>query len=474
MNESLYDRNLQKTLKYANVTILAHIPVFYAMASYFGTEHSIAIAAPLLLLIGQILITKITKSYFIGSILMGFSILALSGTMIHLGKGMIEWHFHIFVSIGILSLFANPWTIISAAATAAVHHVAFYFLLPTSIFNYKASIGIVAIHALFVVAEAIACTFLAYKFKKVLELQNQINTDIGPLIASIDNASKVSSDSCNDLLVNSDSNSSAITQISSTAEEISQMVASTKTQIANVIKNMTQTKESVNQSSEAIAQGDEFIKSLNSIKENMQKLQELSSQQLSSVVESVNIISDKTQIINDIVFQTKLLSFNASVEAARAGEHGKGFSVVAEEIGNLASTSGQASEEINEIVNRSKIQLNESVESVGDNLTKFQGDLESAFNIWKNVNDKLRNSFKEVETNSNQQESSLQQISSASDQQSIGVRELSDALSSIDESSHKNLAQIRNVESITKQLKSDSEKLNKMQESLAGDDKKAA
>ncbi len=50
-------------------------------------------------------------------------------------------------------------------------------------------------------------------------------------------------------------------------------------------------------------------------------------------------IGDKTKVINDIVFQTKRLSFNASVEAARAGEHGKGFAVVAEEVGNLAQMS---------------------------------------------------------------------------------------------------------------------------------------
>ena len=57
-------------------------------------------------------------------------------------------------------------------------------------------------------------------------------------------------------------------------------------------------------------------------------------------------IKDKVNIINDIVFQTKLLSFNASVEAARAGENGKGFAVVAEEVGNLASVSGKAANEI--------------------------------------------------------------------------------------------------------------------------------
>lgn len=48
-------------------------------------------------------------------------------------------------------------------------------------------------------------------------------------------------------------------------------------------------------------------------------------------------IKGKRKVINQIVFQTKLLSFYASVEVARAGESDKGFAVVAEEVGNLAT-----------------------------------------------------------------------------------------------------------------------------------------
>jgi methyl-accepting chemotaxis protein len=59
-------------------------------------------------------------------------------------------------------------------------------------------------------------------------------------------------------------------------------------------------------------------------------------QQIVGIVGMIQEIGNKTKIINDIVFQTKLLSFNASVEAARAGEQGKGFAVVASEVGSLA------------------------------------------------------------------------------------------------------------------------------------------
>jgi methyl-accepting chemotaxis protein len=66
-------------------------------------------------------------------------------------------------------------------------------------------------------------------------------------------------------------------------------------------------------------------------------------------------LSRITRIVNDLVFQSRLLSFNASIEAARAGEHGKGFSVVAEEVGTLAQSSGAAAQEIDKILGESQI-----------------------------------------------------------------------------------------------------------------------
>src|SRR5690606_1064272 len=67
--------------------------------------------------------------------------------------------------------------------------------------------------------------------------------------------------------------------------------------------------------------------------------------QIDEIGALIRRIEEKTSMINDIVFQTKLLAFNASVEAARAGEAGKGFAVVAEEVGSLAAKSGASAKE---------------------------------------------------------------------------------------------------------------------------------
>ena len=69
-------------------------------------------------------------------------------------------------------------------------------------------------------------------------------------------------------------------------------------------------------------------------------------QQIHHTNEAVMKINEAVSVISNIAKQTSLLALNASIEAARAGENGRGFSIVAEEIGKLASQSNQSAVEI--------------------------------------------------------------------------------------------------------------------------------
>lgn len=79
---------------------------------------------------------------------------------------------------------------------------------------------------------------------------------------------------------------------------------------------------------------------------------------VSSAIESINKTDQIIEIINGITSQIRILGINASIEAAHAGEMGKGFSVVASEIGNLTTSSQNATSEIKAIIDKMKADIN--------------------------------------------------------------------------------------------------------------------
>lgn len=94
--------------------------------------------------------------------------------------------------------------------------------------------------------------------------------------------------------------------------------------------------------------------------------------QLKTIVDTFEEIEEKTQVINQIVFKTQLLSFNASIEATRAGTHGKGFAVVAQEVGKLAEMSGSAAKEINNLLKKSSGGVRKSVDMASSVISEVE------------------------------------------------------------------------------------------------------
>ena len=93
---------------------------------------------------------------------------------------------------------------------------------------------------------------------------------------------------------------------------------------------------------------------------------------IENTANSVQEISQMTQIISEIADQTNLLSLNATIEAARAGESGRGFAVVASEISNLATQSQEAVVKIEEVTQKLVEDSISSVETVDSLVSEFE------------------------------------------------------------------------------------------------------
>jgi methyl-accepting chemotaxis protein len=119
---------------------------------------------------------------------------------------------------------------------------------------------------------------------------------------------------------------------------------------------------------------DELEKMANSLNEKVSSgnvlLQNLS-ESMGGISQSSEEISNIIKTIDEISFQTNLLSLNAAVEAARAGEHGVGFAVVADEVRNLANNSANSSKKIATIIHDSVGKIDDTTTATNNIINSF-------------------------------------------------------------------------------------------------------
>ena len=164
------------------------------------------------------------------------------------------------------------------------------------------------------------------------------------------------------------------------------------------------------------------------ITEKIQK----SNEEISSVVDLISEIGDKTNVINDIVFQTKLLSFNASVEAARAGEHGKGFAVVAEEIGSLANMSGKAALEISDMLENSIRDVTTIVENTKKQIEKLVTEAKITVDEGIMRSKECGKALDDIIENVKMVDSRVNEIACSSTEQAMAIKEVNIAMNELD------------------------------------------
>lgn len=220
------------------------------------------------------------------------------------------------------------------------------------------------------------------------------------------------------LSMGSDEVSSAASQVAAASQALAEGASEQAAAVQETSSTLEETSSMVHQNRENTQQAAVLAKQTKQYADQSNSEMLKMSSSMTDLKNSSNEIAKIIKVIDEIAFQTNILSLNAAVEAARAGDAGKGFAVVAEEVRNLAQRSAQAAKDTTVII-ESNIDLSEN-----------------SVNIAKAVKD----SVESIAEQANKVSDLLEEISVATNEQAQGVEQINKAVSQMEMALQSNAA----------------------------------
>ena len=257
--------------------------------------------------------------------------------------------------------------------------------------------------------------FSNYKFVNTIDPKN-LEAEMLELINNVNFLTKEISDLLKQSLtigITLDEASDILIRNVDTLNTSSNEAAASLEETAAALEEITST---IVNNSENVAKMNGYAKELTISAKTGQELAQNTTKAMDEITQQVTLINEAISVIDQIAFQTNILSLNAAVEAATAGEAGKGFAVVAQEVRNLASRSAEAAKEIKTIVENATTKAGQGKAISADMIKGYDGLLE---NISKST-------------------LMISEIANASKEQEAGITQINDAVAALDQQTQQN------------------------------------
>lgn len=214
------------------------------------------------------------------------------------------------------------------------------------------------------------------------------------------------------------------TEVTAMSHRATELATDSSKELAEMVRLAAESRSAINQVNESMID-------ISESSDNIIKQIEKGNSEIEKIMVLIDEISTKTKVIDDIVFQTKLLSFNASVEAARAGDQGKGFSVVAEEVGKLAVMSGEQSKEIATLLSSRTVEIRQMIAQSKDATAVLATEIKEKIETGVAVTLDCLNSFEKINQQCQNAAKYSNEIAASNKEQSLGIEQITEAMVSI-------------------------------------------